>query len=158
MSDPIDYERILSSLLEERGDLDRMIAWAQKKLGQPSAPAKPYIGGPDKIGLTKVFEGTVVSSKLAPDMFFRMSVSQAIKTYLNIARRPQSAKDITAALSGGGLTHKAKNLYATVYPTLLRMEEDGVVARVGKGEWGLSEWYPGGRKSSQQEEKIQSEV
>jgi len=55
--------------------------------------------------------------------------------------------DITEGLKRGGLTTKARNLYATVYPTLLRMEKSGDVVRVTKGEWGLAEWYPSGRKT-----------
>ena len=143
MPEETDYEQLLKDLVEERADIDRMIAWVQKRLGQ----------GPDSV------ESNVQSPKpastvpmrfprLAPDTFFRMSVPQAIKTLLSIVKRPKSAKEITAALDNGGLTHQAKNLYATVYPTLMRMERAGEVVRVGKGEWGLSEWYPSGRKAS----------
>jgi hypothetical protein len=82
--------------------------------------------------------------RLANDSFFHLSVPEAIKKYLNIAKRPKTTKDITVALDVGGLTHHAKNLYQTVYPTLLRMEQAKQVVRVGKGEWGLAEWYPGG--------------
>jgi hypothetical protein len=152
MPEPIDYAGLIEKLLEDRADIDRMVAWATRKLkeetgelpvtaSQPQPNAKPI--NPIRYG------------SLAPDTFFRMTVPDAIKKYLNIAKRPKTAKDITAALDSGGLTHQAKNLYATVYPTLMRMEGNNDVARVGKGEWGLAEWYPGSRKGNQ-EEKTES--
>ncbi len=150
MSDPIDYGQLVEKLLEDRADIDRMIAWAKRKeqeeAGEGSLTTPAPKPGPD---------GLMRFPRLANDSFFRLSVPDAIKKYLNIAKRPRAAKDITAALDAGGLTHQAKNLYQTVYPTLLRMEGVNEVVRVGKGEWGLAEWYPGGRKTS--EEKSDSE-
>lgn len=154
MSEPIDYAALIEKLLEDRADIDRMLAWAQRKqqeeqagvLATPSQQPQPIAKPVNPIRYTS----------LAQDTFFRMSVPDAIKKYLNIAKRPKTAKDITTALDSGGLTHQAKNLYATVYPTLLRMEDANEVVRVGKGEWGLSEWYPSARKAST-EEKTESE-
>ncbi len=150
MAEETDYEKLLADLEEERAGIDLMIAFVKRRLGQSveAASSTPPIKS----------AGTVPQRfpRLAPDTFFRMSVPQAIKTFLNIAKRPKTAKEITAALDSGGLTHQAKNLYATVYPTLMRMENGGEVVRVSKGEWGLAEWYPSGRKAAQ-EEKPESE-
>jgi len=139
MSDVKEYEKILEDLMAERASLDNMITWVQKKLAQNgvSFSAAPQLPAshiePQRF------------PRLASDTFFRMTSAQAIKEFLNIAKRPKSAKVITAALQEGGLTHQAKNLYATVYPTLLRMEKAREVVRVGKREWGLSAWYSAGR-------------
>jgi hypothetical protein len=144
-------QQLLTELEQDRDDLERMIAWVKSRMEQADAskvsstPAKADGASPMRF-----------PRLIAQDAFFRMSVPDAIKKYLNIVKRPKSAKDITAGLDTGGLTHQAKNLYATVYPTLLRMESSGEVARVGKGEWGLSEWYPNVRKTAQ-EEKTDSE-
>jgi hypothetical protein len=150
MAEETDYEKLLADLEEERAGIDLMIAFVKRRLGQSAeaASSTPPITA----------AGTVTQRfpRLAQDTFFRMSVPQAIKTFLNIAKRPKTAKEITAALDSGGLTHQAKNLYATVYPTLMRMETGGEVVRVSKGEWGLAEWYPSGRKANQ-EEKTESE-
>lgn len=160
MSQEIDYEQLIQKLLEDRADIDRMIAWARQKRqqeteglsGEVSLPhPQPETAGSNHYAAIQRFP------RLAQDTFFRLSVPEAIKKYLNIAKRPKTAKDITAALNAGGLTHQAKNLYATVYPTLMRMESNNEVVRVGKGEWGLNEWYPSGRKGSQ-EEKTESET
>jgi len=151
MPEGSDYEQVLADLEQERENIERMIVWVKGRMQQSDSvqtvesTAKPTSTSPMRF------------MRLAPDTFFRMTVPQAIKTFLNIVKRPKSAKDITAALDAGGLTHQAKNLYATVYPTLLRMESNGEVVRVTKGEWGLAEWYPGGRKASQ-EEKTEGET
>ena len=151
MSEEVDYEILLQNLLAERSDLELMIAWVQKRLdrstGGVESTAQP----------TSAPVAASRSPRLAQDTFFRMTVPHAIKTFLNIAKRPRPAKVITAALQDGGLTHQAKDLYATVYPTLLRMEKNGDVVRVSKGEWGLSEWYPSGRKASQADSKGEGE-
>jgi len=154
MAEEVDYEQLLQSLLAERADLDRMIAWVQKRAGHLGEPIEKDAAIPASVNPSAPIMR--FPRTLAADAFFRMTFPQAIKAYLNIVKRPKSAKDITAALETGGLTHKAKNLYATVYPTLLRMETNEEVVRVGKGDWGLTEWYPTGRKGSQ-EPKTESE-
>ena len=144
------YQQLLAELEQERENIERMIVWVKGRMEQT-----------DSVGtITAPAKSTPMRFPrlLAPDAFFRMSVPDAIKGYLNVVKRPKTAKDITEGLQQGGLTTKAKNLYATVYPTLLRMEEGGEVVRVTKTEWGLTEWYPGSRKSNQSpEEKEKAE-
>jgi len=149
--DEAAYQQILTELEEERQNIDRLIIWVKNRMEQSDSTDV----------ITSAVKSTAIAPPrfprtLAPDTFFRMTVPDAIKKYLGIVKRPKTAKDITGALDVGGLTHQAKNLYATVYPTLLRMEGNEEVVRVGKGEWGLSEWYPGGRKAAQ-EEKAENE-
>ena len=148
MLEETDYQQLLADLEQERENIERMIVWVKGRMAQSDstqqivAPvAKPDASFPMRF------------PRLAPDSFFRMTIPQAIKAFLNIAKRPKVAKEITKALKNGGLTSQAKNLYGTVYPTLLRMEKAGEVVRVGNGEWGLAEWYPGGRKASQEDKE-----
>lgn len=149
----MDYEQLLAELEQERENVERMIVWVKGKMQQAEGTEVIIATGPKK-----GTDGRIRFPRvgMASDAFFRMSVPDAIKKFLNISKGPRTAKDITAGLDIGGLTHQAKNLYATVYPTLLRLEEAGDVVRVGKGEWGLAEWYPAGRKATQ-EEKPESE-
>ena len=156
MSEPIDYEQLIASLLEEQADIARMIAFARRKQSEQQGMESQAGGIVRSQPEVKATRYQMMSFHLAPDSFFRMSVPDAIKKFLNIAKRPKTAKEITAGLDSGGLTHQAKNLYATVYPTLLRMESANEVVRVGKGEWGLSEWYPNAKKATP-EEKTGSE-
>lgn len=145
-----DYQVLLEQLEEEQENIARMIVWVKGKIAQRDGGVQDVIEAAPKPSTPARFPRTVPS-----DAFFRMTVQDAIKKCLNIFKRPMSAKGITSALDDGGLTHQAKNLYATVYPTLLRMESANEVARVGKGEWGLSEWY--GPRKANQEEKADSE-
>ncbi len=58
-------------------------------------------------------------------------------------KKVQTATEIACALDAGGLTHRSKDLAATVYTTLKRDEDrGGRVVKVDKA-WGLSAWYPG---------------
>lgn len=145
-----DYQLLLEQLKEEQENIARLIIWVKGKMAQQDGGIQTVIEVAPKPSTPMRFPRTVAS-----DAFFRMTVQDAIKKCLNIFKRPMSAKDITSALDDGGLTHQAKNLYATVYPTLLRMESVNEVARVAKGEWGLSEWY--GSRKTNQEEKTESE-
>lgn len=145
-----DYQQLLTHLEEERENIDRLIVWVKGKMAQQDSAEAIVQASQPTASVPMRFP------RLAPDSFFRMTVPQAIKAYLNIAKRPKAAKEITEALKKGGLTTQAKNLYATVYPTLLRIEKAGEVVRMANNEWALAEWYPGGRKANQ-EQKTESE-
>jgi len=141
------YQQLLTELEQERENIERMIAWLRSRMEQGDSGSTP-------VAVVKPTVPMRFPRVIEQDAFFRMTVSDSIKKYLNIVKRPKTAKDVVEGLQQGGLTTKAKNLYATVYPTLLRMAEGGIVVRVTDTEWGLSEWYPGARKNTApQEEK-----
>jgi hypothetical protein len=145
MNEAIDYTKVLDDLIAEREKLDVMISWIQGRLGRADAEApKAFIG--------KVAE-PMRFPRIAPDAFFRMSVSEGIKTFLSLTnRKPQTARAITDALVAGGLTFKAKKPYQTVFPTLSRMaSETKEVDKLPDGTWGLAEWYSGARRESKQQ-------
>lgn len=148
MPEGTDYQQILADLEQEQENIERMIVWVKGRIAQQADSAQAVVSAAKPLPSS----GPMRFPRLLPaDAFFRMSVPEAIKKYLNMVKRPKTAKEITAALDAGGLTHQAKNLYATVYPTLLRMEGNNEVVRVSKREWALAEWYPGGRKVNQEE-------
>lgn len=70
-----------------------------------------------------------------------MKAPEAIKTYLSMAKRPKTVKEIQDALESGGFTTSAKDFYNNLYTAITRMEKDGIVVKV-HGKWGLAEWYP----------------
>lgn len=149
-----NYQELLRQLEEEQETIGRLIVFVKGKMAQQDEVSTAIRVTPETI--SKQTQPIMrFPRSVAPDAFFRMTVQGAIEKCLNLFKTPMSAKDITAALNEGGLTHQAKNLYATVYPTLLRMETDNEIARVGKGKWGLSEWY--GSRKTNQEEKPESE-
>jgi hypothetical protein len=138
LSEGTNYEALLTELVEERANLDRMIAWVQRRLDKGELSVSPP---------QQPSTGILRFPRLRPDQFFKMSVPEAIRAFLNIMKRPQSARDITDALQAGGLSHRAQDLYQTVFPTLQRMKGKGEVDKLANGEWGLAEWYTAGRRT-----------
>ena len=69
----------------------------------------------------------------------RMAVGDAIAKYLGVTKQPRSVQKIADALEKGGLPHKSKNLYTTVYTALVRGQ--GKRFSKVKKDWGLTEWY-----------------
>lgn len=62
------------------------------------------------------------------------------KKYLRKVGRPARPTDeVASALSRGGLHDVSKDSLAAV---LLRAAKGREVMKVGKGHWGLKEWYP----------------
>jgi len=137
MSEGTDFETLLSALEEERANLDKMIAWVKGKLPKADTNGSAKV---EQVIALRANE-PVRFPRLKPDTFFKMSFPKAIAECLNIMRRPLSAREITNALQEGGLTHKAKDLYQTVFPTLQRMKDKGEVDKLPNGDWGLAEWY-----------------
>jgi len=128
------YIAALAALERERAEIDDMIAGMRKRAGLASEPtAKPVAHG------TKVAPPEEAVD-LRSDTFFGMVISDAIKKYLSIVKRPKKTAEIARGLEQGGLQHTSKNWYATVLTTLGRMQ--GVVVRLPNG-WGLLDWYPG---------------
>jgi len=131
MPEAIDYEAVLADLEAQKTALEAAIAGIRQMLGRgpqtvPSAPT----GRP---------ESTVIES----DTFFALTVGEAAKKYLRMTKRKQSAAAIAEALDEGGLHHTSKSFPNTVRTALIR---DPEVVQVGRGEWGLAEWYPGRRR------------
>jgi hypothetical protein len=79
-------------------------------------------------------------AEIQHDSFFAMTIADASRKYLGIAKATKSTADICAALERGGLKHSSKDFPTTVR-SILRQHE--VFTRVPNGDWGLTEWYPG---------------
>jgi len=140
MAEGTDYGKILDELLEERANLDKMIAWVKSKL--PASNGEPVtIGALLQERPSERHSEPIRHPRLKSDTFFKMSTSEAIAACLNLMKRPLTAREITDALQSGGLTHKAKDLYQTVFPTLLRLKDRGDVEKLADSKWGLAEWY-----------------
>jgi hypothetical protein len=81
------------------------------------------------------------SVQLTSDTFFNLSLVDATKKYLRMAGRPaRSTDEIAEALSRGGLPDVSKTSLSAV---LFRAVKGRQIVKVGKGHWGLTEWYQG---------------
>ena len=123
----IDYGSVLADLEKRRAELDAAINAIRQITGQ----AATTMTTPANL------------SDIPSDAFFGLSISAGAKKYLGMAKRPQKAPEIAAALQHGGYLNKSRNFTATVYTTLRRAEErnDGVVQMPDKA-WGLTSWTP----------------
>lgn len=127
---------VLADLESERAGLDAAIAVIRRKMGS-AAPAESTPAAAPAEPATRVFFSEL---ELPSDAFFGMSIREAARKYLSVAKGKRPTKDMCAALLRGGFQTTAQNFAATLYSALSR--QDDVFVRVG-GDWGLVEWYPG---------------
>lgn len=133
MSDaPIDYDAVLA-------DIDARIAKLQTTregilelmAASGTAPSGGSGGG-----------------KIAHDAFLQMSIPDATKKYLAMARQKKGTQAIIDALEQGGLP---RSVYSTVYAVLRRREKQiGDIINM-QGDWALAEWFPNYKKGKKQD-------
>lgn len=129
-------ELFLDKLLAERMELDKVIDAVKKRLGKiDSSPKNGSNIHQDQIHILEIHH----------DTFYGMSIVDASKKYLSIVGKPARAtREIMEGLKKGGLDRP----YSTVSSVLARaVRNDEGLKNVGRGHWGLSEWYSNtGRK------------
>jgi hypothetical protein len=76
--------------------------------------------------------------------FLGMSIADAAKKLLLVRKQAMGNADIAAALKQGGLVMSANTDPQNMVGSILtrRFEKVGDIVRVGRGIWGLKEWYP----------------
>jgi len=137
MSEPINYEAVLA-------DIDARIAKLQATregiLELAAVSGNTPTGGP--------------GGKVAHDAFLKMSIPDATKKYLSMARQKKDTQTIIDALEEGGLP---RSEYSTVYAVLRRREKQvGDIINM-KGDWALAEWYPNYKRKATAEEQDELE-
>lgn len=143
MANGIDYQEVLADLIAKRDKLDGAIAGIQAMLGLQGGS-----GMPEEPGALKQSPQAQLEARVESDSFFGMTVIDATVKYLRMVKKKQSIVEIARALEAGGLTHAASDFTATVRSMVHRESTKGdVIVKVGRGEWGLKEWYPGARAS-----------
>ncbi|HEV8509301.1 MAG TPA: hypothetical protein VGQ48_02500 [Gemmatimonadales bacterium] len=135
-------EALLAELEAEDQERHVTMAFLRKRLGQPAEGDGSLPTGP---GPVAPFVGPTreqsVPGRIRSDEFFRMSIREAVRRYLNIMKSPQGPKTIMEALMAGGLLTESKNFYTTLWTALKRMEADQELVNTRTG-WGLADWYP----------------
>ena len=138
----VDYKTVIADLKARRARLDTLIAGLEQEV----------LGGGDgasteQAGVENRPDQRPEATEIRSDTFFGLSIPDAIRKCFRISKRPLSLSELTNYLKGGGMLTTATNLMATVSATLQRMkQQSGEVVALGKGQWGLAEWYPGLRK------------
>lgn len=133
-SDP--YELVLADLEARRAQIDAAIATIKALRGNSA----PQIGG---LSTGTVFV-TGESPPEGPGAFLGMTIPEAAKKLLATRRQPLRNPDIAAAFKAGGLHMNSADPVNTIGSVLTRrFNEVGDIVKVGRGTWGLREWYPG---------------
>ncbi|WP_262048879.1 winged helix-turn-helix domain-containing protein [Bradyrhizobium sp. Bra78] len=134
------YETVLADLYAKRDQIAQAIAAIEAFRGGglgggPSGGASAAASGPSKPGNGSLDHAGALLG---------MSIVEATKALLAAKRTPLKNPDLAALFKAGGLHMNSKEPANTIGSVLTRrMAEVGDVVRVGRGTWGLKEWYPG---------------
>jgi len=148
MAETAEFQAVLAYLKARRARLDQLIAGMEAEMGQPDASVS--------IAAADLGNGGTqppVSVTIHPDSFFGLSIIEATKKFLKMARRAQHLNAIADALAQGGLKRPTDNVLSGI---LVRAAKGREVIKVGKGMWGLSEWYPKPPKESIEDRRKRS--
>jgi hypothetical protein len=135
VSDCKHIEAVLQQLLQERAELDAVIATLQKRVGKPvttsTSPipaAQPLASG--AAALSVVYRGT----------FFNLSVTKAAEKLLRTYGRPLKTPEILVAFQQAEYEMaKGENARSAIYTALARSKD---FVKVLPDTWDLAERYP----------------
>ncbi len=129
----------LDKLLKERDDLDTLIEFVQRRIGSNGVGPTPEPERESPHSSPNRF--TRGTPTIEQDTFFGLSIVDAAKKYLGMVGKPaRSSNDILGALNRGGFPDLAYNTMASVLSRADHNQQG--ICRIGRGTWGLSEWYP----------------
>ena len=130
-SEPQDhYEKVLADLRAKRDQFDQAITVIEAIRSGGSAPSSQPASP----------AGIVETA----GMFLGMSIVDATKKLLAMRKRTMGNVEIARELASGGLVLTSKEPVNTIGSVITRrFNEVGDIVKVGRGIWGLKEWYPG---------------
>lgn len=129
------YDAVLADLRAKRDQIDQAIAAIEGIRGGASAQA----GSTSSVSAS----ATKIPAD-GPGAFLGMTIPEAAKKLLASKRQPLRNPDIAAAFKAGGLVLNSVDPVNTIGSVLTRRaNEAGDIVKVGRGTWGLKEWYPG---------------
>jgi hypothetical protein len=133
-SQPLDpYDLVLLDLRAQRSKIDIAIQAIESLRG-----ISPSVGT-----VTPPSQGTPVSPEGGRGAFLGMTIVEAAKAILSARRQTVTNSEFAEAFKAGGLVLSSADPINTVGSVLTRRFHNiGDVVRIGRGEWGLAEWYP----------------
>jgi HB1, ASXL, restriction endonuclease HTH domain len=122
------YEAVLTDLRAKRDQLDQTIKLLEaQRSGSAVSPG-------------------VTANQAAPEgpgAYLGMTIADAAKRLLMSRKQPLGNAEILAGLKAGGLVMQGATPINTLGSVLFRRFHDvGDIVRIGRGTWGLAEWYP----------------
>lgn len=133
----IDLNSVIALLESKRAALDSAINALRAVLATGAT-------GPTPEGTTLDFSVPFSASGSGgiPDgAFHGKSIPEAIRLYLELIRKKQTAREISEGLKKGGIESTAKYFDKMIYATLDRLKKSREIVKIGS-EWGLPQWYP----------------
>lgn len=132
---PDPYDAVLADLRAKRDQIDQTIA-----LLEAMRTGTPVTQQPLDFSADVPPNGVVETA----GMFLGMSIVDAAKKLLAMRKRTMGNAEILSELQAGGLVLTGADPLNVVGSVLTRRFNNvGDVVRVGRGIWGLKEWYPG---------------
>ncbi len=132
------YEAVLADLRAKRDKISNTIAVLESLRGPLGADvlsmAAPVASpGPGEGGIEET-----------AGMYLGMSIVDATKKLLGLRKRTMGNVEIARELKAGGLILTGADPVNVIGSVLTRrFNQIGDVVKVGRGIWGLKEWYPG---------------
>ena len=145
---PVDYDAVIADLEAKRAAFNASIDGAINGIRHVLSaiavlPVAPGVA--PHIPSTAVVGGQ--PSAVTPDVFFGLSLAEAVIKYLQIVKKQQTTREIADALEAANYHHTSQNFVNTVNTALYRRTRDEQdVVKIGR-HWALAEWYPGRRKA-----------
>lgn len=132
----IDYAAIIADLEAKRLAIETAIA--SLRTVASFGTLTPADGA--TVNTTMPFAASGVGE--VPDgAFHGKTMPDAIRLYLELMRKKQTAREISDGLRKGGMESTSKWFDKIVYATLDRLKKAKEVVKIGS-EWGLPQWYP----------------
>lgn len=131
------YEAVLADLRAKRDQIDQTITvLTNLRAGAAHAPLTP-----SPVASAQSSDSGIIETA---GMFLGMSIVDATKKLLAMRKQTMGNVDIARELQAGGLAFSGADPANVVGSVLTRRFMNvGDVVKIGRGIWGLKEWYPG---------------
>lgn len=129
------YDVVIADLKAKRDQIDKIIQSLEAvRGGVPTGAASTQVPGDPGASQTSLATGSLLG----------MSIADAAKQVLRNKHKPLSNPEIVAEFKAGGFILGSKDPVNTVGAVLTRRaNENGDIVKVGRGTFGLKEWFPG---------------
>ena len=133
------YDAVLSDLRAKRNQIDQAIAAIESlrsgRIVTPENGASPPANGNQNPSADARIDG--------PGDLLGMSIADAAKKLLANKRTTLKNPEIATLFKAGGLMLNSKDWTNTIGAVLTRRSNEvGDIVKIGRGTWGLKEWYP----------------
>jgi hypothetical protein len=126
------YDIVLADLRARREQIDQAIQALESLRGAPVA--SPRVAAQ---------EVSIDASIDTPGAFLGMTIADAAKKLLAARRKVMGNVEMAAAFKAGGLALNSAEPVNTIGAVLSRRAQNiGDIVKMGRGQWGLAEWYP----------------